>query len=140
MSGVSQAPVLFGSGPSPRTLGFATGGVHGGFAVFDSRWCFESIVPGAGGSAELLRSWTGGEGTAMVRRHLHDRTLPDDLGHLGQGVQDEARAAGMERAGIDWYSDVARAREVLRGARRASELTLAERKRLQESGLLGDGP
>ncbi len=140
MSGVSLAPVLFGTGPSPRELCFATGGLHGGFTVCDSRWCFESIQPAAGGSAELLRSWTGGEASAAVRRHLHDRTQPDDLGHLGAGVIDEARAAGMERAGIDWYADVARAREVLRGTKRASDLSPAERKRLHDAGLLGEGP
>ena len=140
MSGVSLAPVLFGSGPSPRTLGFATGGVHGGFAVFDSRWCFESIQPAAGGSAELLRSWTGGDGAALPRRHLHDRTQPDDLGHLGPGVQDEGRAAGMERAGIDWYQQVALARDVLRGKRRLADLSAEDRKRLAESGLLGEEP
>jgi arylsulfatase A-like enzyme len=140
MSGVSLAPVLFGSGPSPRTLGFATGGVHGGFAVFDSRWCFESILPAAGGSAELMRSWTGGDGAALPRRHLHDRTQPDDLGHLGPGAQDEARAAGMERAGIEWYAEVEQAREVLRGKKRAADLSPEERRRLSESGLLREGP
>jgi arylsulfatase A-like enzyme len=142
MSGVSLAPVLYGTGRSPRELCFATGGVHGGhsFSVFDARWCFESIRPAAGGSAELVRSWTGEDQAAGPRRHLHDRSQPGDLGHLGAGANDDARAAGMERAGLDWYADVAHAREILRGQRRASDLSPAERKRLNELGLLGEGP
>jgi len=141
MTGVSLAPVLFGTGSSPRELCFATGGVHGGgsFAVFDARWCFESIQPASGGSAEFVRSWTGEDAAALPRRHLHDRQLPGDLGHLGSGSADEARAAGMERAGLDWYTDVGLAREVLRGNRRASDLPPADRKRLAELGLLGEG-
>jgi arylsulfatase len=138
MSGSSLAPVLYGRGESPRELCFATGGVHGGFAVFDARWCFESILPAAGGSLELMRSWTGDTGVAGPRRHLHDRSLPDDLGHLGPSAEDEARAAGMERAGLEWYADVARARDVLRGRLRAAELAPAERTRLVEQGLLSE--
>jgi arylsulfatase A-like enzyme len=140
MSGVSLAPILNGTGPGTRGLAFAKGGVHGGFAVFDKSWCFESIQPAAGGSQELLRSWTGEDGVAAPRRHLHDRSKPDDLGHLGAGVDDAPRAAGMERAGIEWYADVELARDVLRGKKRASELAPAQLAHLREEGLLGESP
>jgi len=140
MSGVSLAPILTGTGTSPRELCFATGGLHSGYAVFDARWCFESIVPAGGGSAELARSWTGESVPAGPRRHLHDRRKPDDLGHLAAGVKDDAREAGMERAGMDWYADVALARDVLRGKKRASELSATDRKRLVELGLIGEVP
>jgi len=140
MTGVSLAPVLYGATESPRPLCFATGGVHGGFTVFDGRWCFESIVPAARGSAAFARSWTGENAAARPRQHLHDRTLPGDLGHLGAGAQDAERAARMERAGQEWYADVARAREVMSGARHSSELSVDERKRLNELGLLGEAP
>jgi arylsulfatase A-like enzyme len=138
MSGVSLAPVLYGTGKSPRELCFATGGVHGGYAVFDARWCFESIQPAAEGSADFVRSWTGDDLAAVPRRHLHDRTQPGDLGHLGPGVQDEARSAAMERAMLDWYKAVGLAQELLRGTRRASDLPPAERKHLVELGLIGE--
>jgi len=140
MTGVSLAPILFGTGESPRELCFATGGVHGGFTVFDPRWCFESILPAARGSVMFGRSWTGENKAAGPRQHLHDRTQPGDLGHLGAGAQDEERAARMQRAGQDWYAEVKLAREILSGRRRASELTVDERKRLNELGLLGEAP
>ncbi|MBK7641557.1 MAG: sulfatase [Planctomycetes bacterium] len=140
MTGFSLVPELFGSGTSPRELCYARGGVHGGFSVFDSRWCFESIDPAAGGSPELVRSWTGEDRKALPRQHLHDRTLPGDLGHLGESAHDDARAAGMELAGREWYEDVDLAGRVLRGSLSVSDLQPALRKRLVESGLLAEKP
>lgn len=136
MSGRSLARVLRGESASEREYAFARGGLGSGFAVMDALACLEDSVPGATGSEQLQRSWSGSAMPPERVQFLHLRSTDARKGHLGDGAGDVALQARLEAAGTHWYADVELARSVLQGRRRIEELHPEERARLMTNRLL----
>jgi CBS domain-containing protein len=125
MHGVSQLSALRGDPRNARELAFASGGVQSGFAVIDSRWCYEHSSPGTlqlplspGGEADaqaLSLSWYGDalDHSAVYRTFLHDRSRNPATGHLVGSVTDEATAARFADAGRDWFTWMLHARDAV---------------------------
>ncbi len=113
LAGISLAGLMSGTTDSVREHAFATGNIHGGFAVIDDRGMFVHSLPQVGGPPGLGRSWFGSEkpGLAPVEwlLPLGQGLLP---GAYRKGVQDKERAKGLRAAGQEW----ARRGEALRDA------------------------
>lgn len=124
MHGVSQAGAMMGDEHPSRDYALASGGLQSGFAVIDSRWCYEHSSPGRlqpVGSPDdappsvLSRSWYGddldhGRG---YRTFLHDRKQHPSTGHLSGSAADPAVLQRMADVGNDWFTWMLRARDVL---------------------------
>ncbi len=142
MRGVSHADAIRGKPGSPRSIAFAAGGVQGGFAAIDARFCYEESSPGAleqETGSPLSRSWYGDDADHRgdVRRFLHDRVAHPAAGHLGDPAVDPAQTARLAAAGKEHYAWIEKARAILQagpgGLDGADRAVLEE---LRRSGLL----
>jgi len=147
MPGVSHAAAIRGEPAPGREIAFAAGGLQGGFAAIDARFCYEESSPGAleqEAVSALSMSWYGDtlDHRRDVRRFLHDRGAtpsPGPRGHLHESAQDRSAAERLAAAGREHYEWIEKARAFLQGdsnARRAVDAgTIAE---LRRHGLLGE--
>jgi arylsulfatase A-like enzyme len=142
MRGVSHADALRGKPGTPREIAFAAGGMQGGFAAIDARYCYEESSPGSleqDAVSPLSRSWYGDDRDHRkdVRRFLHERIAHPAAGHLGAGAEDAIETARLSAAGTAYYAWIEKARAILQagpeGLSRADRAVVEE---LRRSGLL----
>lgn len=115
MMGVSQKDLVLGRGAPLREHVFASGGLQGGTAAIDRRFCFESGFPGRRWDERVVRSWYGDSNVHAVeeREFLHDRSADPTLGHLEGPADDDAARTRLRDAAASWYGWIDAARAVL---------------------------
>jgi arylsulfatase len=151
MHGVSQFGALQGDERPAREYAFASGGLQSGYAVIDSRWCYEHSSPGrlqsigapddAALPTSLSRTWYGDDldhGRAY-RTFLHDRSANHSTGHLNGSAADAAVRQRMADVGNDWFTWMLRARDVLQRAKsRDKDGEIPFLDELRRRGYVGD--
>ena len=118
MLGESLVPVLKGEAEPARKYAFSSGGIHGGFSVHDDRYSFQLFDPASRGPATRVRSWFG-EGNPSREskvRHLRDRRTEPDPGNLSPSAVQPEVEERLKAAGMEWYLQIERARDLVQEA------------------------
>jgi arylsulfatase A-like enzyme len=150
MHGVSHLGALRGDPRSAREYTFASGGLQSGFAVIDSRYCYEHSSPGTiqappspGGDKDLRSlalSWYGDalDHSTQYRTFLHDRAKNSATGHLVGSASDGKAVARLAEAGSDWFTWMLHARDAMQ--RTVSETAMEPEvlAELHKRGLIPD--
>jgi arylsulfatase A-like enzyme len=115
MQGVSQLPVALGMARTVREHAVARCGFQTGFAVMDSRYCYERTLPWSVRDRELLVSWYGTAQPAEEPREvLHDRRHDRRIGHLASSPKvDPEIAPALEQVGANWLKSSGELRQRL---------------------------